>query len=205
MAAQSKAIDEADPTETVRGSEPDQTSEAAKNDSKNDSKSDSRNDLAAKDLAAENASLRERLVRALAETENTRRLGDRRAEDAQRYAVANFARELLEVVDNLRRAIEASAAQPDKAEPAALTGGVVATDQLLAKILRRFGVEPIDALNAPFDPAKHEAVMEVDAAGKPPRSVVQVLEDGYTLHDRLLRPARVAVTKSQPSPQATEP
>ena len=73
-----------------------------------------------------------------------------------------------------------------------------------AKILKRFGAEPIYALNAPFDPAKHEAVMEVDAAGKSPRSVVEVLEDGYMLHDRLLRPARVAVTKSRSSPQATE-
>lgn len=198
MAAQSKTIDQADPNETVRGSEPDQASEAAKNGSKDG--------LAAENLAAENASLRERLMRALAETENTRRQGDRRAEDAQRYAITNFARELLEVVDNLHRAIEASAARPDKAETEYLISGVVATDQLLAKILKRFGVEPIDAFNAPFDPAKHEAVMEVDAAGKPPRSVVQVLEDGYTLHDRLLRPARVAVTKSQPSPpQATGP
>jgi molecular chaperone GrpE len=191
MAAQSKAIDQ-DPNETVRNSEPAQSSEIANNDSGS--------------LAAENASLRERLMRALAETENTRRQGDRRAEDAQRYAVANFARELLEVVDNLHRAIEASAARPDKAETDGLVSGVMATDQLLAKLLKRFGVEPINALDAPFDPAKHEAVMEVDAAGKPPRSVVEVLEDGYTLHDRLLRPARVAVTKSQPSPpQASEP
>jgi molecular chaperone GrpE len=203
MAAQSKAVDHTDPNETVRGSEPDQASEVAKNDSKNDR---AKNDSAAEDLAAENASLRERLMRALAETENTRRQGDRRAEDAQRYAVTKFARELLEVVDNLHRAIEAGAAQPDKAETDGLVSGVVATDQLLAKILKRFGVEPINALNAPFDPAKHEAVMEVDDAGKkPPRSVVKVLEDGYTLHGRLLRPARVVVTKSQPSPpQATE-
>jgi molecular chaperone GrpE len=197
MAAQSKAVDQADPNGTVRGGEPDQASEVAKNDSKND--------LAAEDLAAENASLRERLVRALAETENTRRQGDRRAEDAQRYAITKFARELLEVVDNLGRAIEAGTAQPDKAETDGLIGGVVATDRLLARILKRFGVEPIIALNAPFDPAKHEAVMEVDAAGKPPRSVAEVLEDGYTLHDRLLRPARVVVTKSQPLSQATEP
>jgi molecular chaperone GrpE len=198
MAAQSKVVDQADPNDIVRDNKPDQASEAAKNDAKGDP--------GTRDLAAENASLRERLVRALAETENTRRQGDRRAEDAQRYAIANFARELLEVVDNLHRAIEASAAQPDKAGTDGLVSGVVATDQLLAKILKRFGVEPINALNAPFDPARHEAVMEVDAAGKTPRSVVGVLEDGYLLHDRLLRPARVAVTKSQPSPpQATEP
>ena len=197
MAAQSNAIDQTGTNEAVRGNEPDQAIEAAKSTSKSD--------LAAEDLAAENASLRERLMRALAETENTRRQGDRRAEDAQRYAITSFARELLEVVDNLHRAIEAGAAQPDKAETDGLVSGVVATDQLLAKILKRFGVEPINALNAPFDPAKHEAVMEVDVTGKPLRSVVEVLEDGYTLHDRLLRPARVIVTKSQPSPpQATE-
>ena len=205
MAAQSKVVDQADPNDVVRDNKPDQAREAANNDMKGDPGTRDL-DLGTRDLAAENASLRERLVRALAETENTRRQGDRRAEDAQRYAIANFARELLEVVDNLHRAIEASAAQPDKAETDGLVNGVVATDQLLAKILKRFGVEPINALNAPFDPARHEAVIEVDAAGKPPRSVVGVLEDGYLLHDRLLRPARVAVAKSQPSPpQATEP
>src|SRR5581483_5792201 len=190
MAAQSKAVDQTDTNEAVRGNEPDQVNEAAKNNRKGD--------LAAEDLAAENASLRERLLRALADAENARRQRDLRAEDAQRYAITNFARELLEVVDNLRRAIEASPAQ-DKAERDGLVGGVVATDRLLAKILKRFGVEPINALNAPFDPAKHEAVMEVDETGKPPRSVVEVLEAGYMLHDRLLRPARVAVANSQRS------
>jgi molecular chaperone GrpE len=78
--------------------------------------------------------------------------------------------------------------------------GVAATDRILAQVLKRFGVEEIAALNAPFDPEKHEAVMEVEAADRPPRSVIQVLENGYMLHDRLLRPARVAVTRApQPS------
>jgi molecular chaperone GrpE len=199
MAAQSKAIDQAEANESVRGVEPEQASEVEKNDAKND--------LAAEknDFAAENASLRERLTRALAETENTRRQGDRRTEDAQRYAIKNFARELLEVVDNLHRTIESNASRLDKAETNGLFSGVVATEQLLAKLLKRFGVEPINALNGPFDPTKHEAVMEVDAAGKPPCSVVEVLEDGYMLRDRLLRPARVVVTKSQPSPHVPEP
>jgi molecular chaperone GrpE len=220
-APQSKAINQADPdqadaNETVRGGKPGQASEVANNDSaQNSAAKDSaaKNSAAqnpaaenAENLAAENASLQDRLMRALAETENTRRQGDRRAENAQRYAITSFARELLEVVDNLHRAIEASATRPDQAETDGLVSGVVATDQLLAKILKRFGIEPINALHAPFDPARHEAVMEVDAAGKPPRSVVGVLEDGYMLHDRLLRPARVVVTKSQSSPpRATEP
>jgi molecular chaperone GrpE len=80
--------------------------------------------------------------------------------------------------------------------------GVAATDRILTQILNRFGVEEVKALNVPFDPMKHEAVMETDQTEQPPGSVVQVLENGYTIHDRLLRPARVVVAKPpQPSSQ----
>jgi molecular chaperone GrpE len=154
---------------------------------------------------SENAMLRERLMRALAETENTRRQGERRAQDAQQYAITNFARELLQVVDNLRRAIGADAARSETAGRDGLIEGVAATDRILTEVLNRFGVKEINALNAPFDPVKHEAVMEVDATAQPPRSVVEVLEDGYMLHDRLLRPARVVVARpQQPSSPAAE-
>ena len=158
------------------------------------------------DLESEVASLRERLMRALAETENTRRQGERRVQDANRYAVANFARELLPVVDNLRRAIDAAgSAGAETQKGDALIAGVVATDRILTQILNRFGIEEINALNEPFDPQKHEAVMETDQTEQPPGSVAQVLENGYMLHDRLLRPARVVVAKSQqPSSQAAE-
>jgi molecular chaperone GrpE len=159
----------------------------------------------ANDPASEIASLRERLMRALAETENTRRLGEKRAQDAQQYGITNFARELLQVVDNLRRAIDAGAADPEAKNPGGLIEGVAATDRVLAQILNRFGIEEIQALNAPFDPKKHEAVMETDQTEQPPGSVAQVLENGYMLHDRLLRPARVVVAKAaQPSSQAAE-
>jgi|ERR1700676_2360452 molecular chaperone GrpE len=154
---------------------------------------------------SEIASLRDRLMRALAETENTRRQGERRAEDAQQYAITNFARELLQVVDNLRRAIEARAADPSAQRSDGLLEGVAATERILMQILNRFGVREIGALNEPFDPKKHEAVMETDETEQPPGSVVQVLEDGYMLHDRLLRPARVVVAKSAQQPlQAAE-
>ena len=146
------------------------------------------------DNASEIASLRERLMRALAETENTRRQGERRAQDAQQYAITNFARELLQVVDNLRRALGAAEGDAGKADR--LIEGVAATDRVLTQILNRFGVKEVSALNQPFDPGKHEAVMETDQTEQPPGSVVQVLENGYTLHDRLLRPARVVVAKS---------
>jgi molecular chaperone GrpE len=155
------------------------------------------------DPASEIAALRERLMRALAEIENTRRQGERRAQDAQQYAITNFARELLQVVDNLRRALGAAEGDAGKAD--GLIEGVAATDRVLTQILNRFGVKEVSALNQPFDPGKHEAVMETDQTEQPPGSVVQVLENGYTLHDRLLRPARVVVARSsQPSSQPAE-
>src|SRR3984893_13218207 len=152
------------------------------------------------DPASEIAALRERLMRALAETENTRRQGERRAQDAQQQAITNFARELLQVVDNLPRAIEASPADPEARKADGLLEGAAATERILMQILNRFGVREIGALNEPFDPKKHEAVMETDETEQPPGSVVQVLEDGYVLHDRLLRAARVVVAKSAQQP-----
>jgi molecular chaperone GrpE len=165
---------------------------------------DKDNDLRSEnDLISEIASLRERLMRALAETENTRRQGERRAQDAQQYAITNFARELLQVVDNLRRAIDAGAADAEAREGDRLIKGVAATERILTQILSRFGVEKLNALNEPFDPMKHEAVMETDETEQPPGNVAQVLENGYRIHDRLLRPARVVVARPrQPSPQA---
>jgi molecular chaperone GrpE len=169
---------------------------------RNDNSAATENDNSA---ATEIASLRERLMRALAETENTRRQGERRAQDAQQYAITDFARELLQVVDNLRRALNAAAPDTETRSRNGLIEGVAATDRILTQILNRFGVREVDALNEPFDPMKHEAVMETDETEQPPGSVVQVLEDGYTLHDRLLRPARVVVAKSpQRSSQTVE-
>src|ERR1700688_2496737 len=101
--------DDVDPSVTGEGSENKQTSEIA--------------------------SLRDRLMRALAETENTRRQGERRAQDAQQYAITNFARELLQVVDNLRRAIEASPADPEARKADGCLGGVAGTDAFLIKFL----------------------------------------------------------------------
>ena len=155
------------------------------------------------DLNSEITSLRERLMRALAETENTRRQGERRAQDAEQFAITNFARDLLQVVDNLRRAIDAGTLGADAKQGDGLLEGVAATDRVLTQILNRFGVREVSALNEPFDPTKHEAVMETPETEHPPGSVTQVLENGYMLHDRLLRPARVVVAK--PAPQSPQP
>ncbi|MDI3562558.1 nucleotide exchange factor GrpE [Bradyrhizobium sp. Arg816] len=147
---------------------------------------------------------RDRLMRALADAENTRRIAERRVQDARQYAIADFARELLQVTDNLRRAIDAGSPDQGAKDDDGLLAGVVATDRILTQILKRFGVEEIDALNRPFDPMKHEAVMETDRSDQSPGNVADVLENGYMLHDRLLRPARVVVAKP-PRPQSSPP
>ncbi|WP_265441349.1 nucleotide exchange factor GrpE [Bradyrhizobium sp. SEMIA] len=155
------------------------------------------------DQPQESTAERDRLMRALADAENTRRIAERRVQDARQYAIADFARELLQVADNLRRAIDTGSPEQG-AKDDGLLGGVVATNRILTQILKRFGVEEIEALNRPFDPMKHEAVMETDRSDQPPGSVADVLENGYMLHDRLLRPARVVVAKpprtESPSP-----
>ena len=145
-------------------------------------------------LAAENRSLRDRLLRALADVENTRRRAERTAEDARQYAISDFAREVLVVADNLKRTI-AAAQRAETVEDAALIEGVRATERLLEHTLTQFGVRRIEALGQRFDPALHEAVMEVDEPSQPPGTIVRVVEDGYTIHGRLLRPARVFVAR----------
>src|ERR1700723_594601 len=108
-------------------------------------------------LVAENASLRDRLLRALADAENTRRRAERTAEEARKYVITDFARELLIVVDNLHRTIAAAEGSPAAAEGAALIDGVRATLRVLMGTLERFDVRPITALGQRFDPNMHEA------------------------------------------------
>ena len=147
-------------------------------------------------LEAANASLRERLLRALAEVENTRRRAERSVADAREYGVFDFAAELLPVADNLQRAVASAEDRIDQTPAdAALLEGVRATQRQLLATLGRFGVSRIEALGASFDPNFHEAMAEVDDDSSRPRSVVKVLEEGYRIHDRLLRAARVAVAK----------
>jgi molecular chaperone GrpE len=149
-------------------------------------------------LRAENASLQDRLLRALADAENVRRRADRAAQDARNFAVTDLSRELLTVVDNLRRAI-ATAEDPavDSAGSAPLLQGIKAVERALMRTLERFGVRQVEARGTPFNPLRHEAIMEVDDPGQAPGSVADVLEEGYTIHDRLLRPAKVSVTRSR--------
>jgi molecular chaperone GrpE len=153
-------------------------------------------------LQAENEQLRDRMLRALADAENARRRAERSATEARQSAVADVVRELLPVADNLQRAI-AAAEQHGPADDAALIEGVRATERMLMGLLERFGVRKIEALGARFDPHLHEAVMEADDDDHAPATVVGVVEDGYTIGDRLLRPARVIVAKQRANATAS--
>jgi molecular chaperone GrpE len=153
-------------------------------------------------LEAEAAELRDKVLRAMAETENVRRRLEREREDTARYAISRFAGELLSVADNLRRALDAvPAAAVEKDEfLAKLVDGVGATERNMLSVLEKHGVKKLDPAGQVFDPNFHEVLFEVDDATKPAGTVVQVLESGYTIGDRLLRPARVAASKGGPKP-----
>ena len=152
-------------------------------------------------LEAEVADGRDKMLRALAETENVRRRLEREREETARYAIARFAGDLLSVADNLRRALDAvPAAAVEKDEfLAKLVDGVGATERTMLSVLEKNGVKKIDPTGQKFDPNFHEVLFEMEAPGKPAGTVVQVLEAGYTIGDRLLRPARVAAAKGGPA------
>jgi molecular chaperone GrpE len=150
-------------------------------------------------LRSEIAELKERLLRALAETENTRRRAERDRSDASQYAVTRFARDLLHVSDNLRRAL--SHLSPEvraDVSPAvkAILEGVEATERELTATLERHGIRAIEAEGAKFDPNLHQAIAEVPAEDKAAGSVVNVVQTGYVIADRLLRPAMVTVARA---------
>ena len=151
-------------------------------------------------LKAENAELKDRLLRALADTENTRRRAERERADASQYAITGFAREMLQVADNFARAIEACPADArESASPQvkAVIEGVEATERQLLAALERHGVKQIDTSDGKFDPNFHQAIAQVPGEGKPPGSIVNVVQTGYVIGDRLLRPAMVTVARGE--------
>jgi molecular chaperone GrpE len=147
-------------------------------------------------LEAELAETKDRLLRALAETENVRRRAQREREDAARYGAANLAKEVLNVADNLRRAL---ATMPEDKAADELTRtllqGVGATERELLAAFERQGIRRIEPQGERFDHNFHQAIFELENTGQPPGTVVQVLQPGYVMHDRLLRPAMVGVAK----------
>jgi molecular chaperone GrpE len=148
-------------------------------------------------LNAENAQLKDKLLRALAETENMRRRAEKDLSDARVYAVSNFAREMLGVADNLHRAASAIPAELREAHPA-LVEGVELTERDLVARLGRFQVKKLEPQGQKFDPNFHEALFEVPDETVPSGTVVQVVESGYAIGERVLRPAKVGVSRGGP-------
>jgi molecular chaperone GrpE len=148
-------------------------------------------------LRAENADLRDKLLRAMAEMENFRRRSERDKSDGMKYAVSEFARDAVSIGDNLRRAIEAAQKEPLEQNPPlrTLLEGVEVTERELFKVFERHGITRFDPLGEKFDPHVHEAMVKVDVPGVPADIVVQVLQAGYKIGDRILRPAAVIVAK----------
>ncbi len=143
----------------------------------------------------------DKMLRALAETENTRRRLERERQDTAKFAVSNFAREMLTVSDNLRRALNAvPAGESEKNEQIkTIYTGVEATERDLLRVFEKNNIKKIDPLNQKFDPNLHEVIFEIPS-DRNPGTVLQVVEPGYMIHDRLLRPARVGVAKSNDAP-----
>lgn len=155
------------------------------------------------ELEAEKTDLKDKLLRTLADMENQRRRTEREVADARSYAVTSFARDLLTVADNIRRALDSV---PAEARAGAKTGGALTglvegielTERDLLKTLERHGVKRIEPMGTKFDPNLHQAMFELPNAEVPNGTVVQVMQSGYVIGDRVLRPALVGVAKGGP-------
>ncbi len=148
-------------------------------------------------LEVEMAELKDRAMRALADAENTKRRALKDRDDASKYAVSSFAKDLLDFSDNFNRAL---AAIPKELHADERVGGIItglqAMDLQLLKTFDKHGIKKIEPLDEPFNPNFHEVMFEAPVPGKPGGLVIQVVEAGYVLNDRLLRAAKVGVSKT---------
>jgi molecular chaperone GrpE len=156
-------------------------------------------------LMKENEELKDRALRAAAEMENLRRRTAREVQDARSYAVTNFARDMLTVSDNLRRALEAVSAEfraTGGSAAESLIEGVEMTERSMLSTLERHGVRKLEPEGERFDPNFHQAMFEIPNAELPANTVVQVVQPGYSIGERVLRPAMVGVSKGGPKTAA---
>lgn len=158
-------------------------------------------------LKVEIADLKDKLLRAMAETENVRRRAEREKQDASQFAISRFARDMLAIADNFSRALSVCSSLPEDLDPKAksVIDGVAATERQLLSTLENFGVKAIDTTDGKFDPHLHQAIAEVPGSGKPKGSIVNVVQSGFMIGERLLRPAMVTVAAGDPPPAAEEP
>jgi molecular chaperone GrpE len=156
-------------------------------------------------LEAEKLDLKDKLLRTLADMENLRRRTEREVSDARTYAVTNFARDMLNAADNVRRALEsvpADARETAEGPLKALVDGIELTERDLLKTLERHGVKRVEPQGQRFDPNLHQAMFEVPNPDVTAGTVVQVVQSGYVIGDRVLRPALVGVAKGGPKAEA---
>ncbi len=155
-------------------------------------------------LERELAETKDRLLRALAEMENLRKRTEREVLDARIYGITVFARDILTVADNMHRALNALDTElRERADQSvkALLDGVELTERELLNVLEKHGVKKLDPLGQKFDPNRHQAMLEVVDSATPPGHVAQVIQAGYLIGERVLRPALVAVAKSESKPE----
>lgn len=157
-------------------------------------------------LAKEAADFKDKLLRALADMENLRRRTEREVAEARAYAISSFAGDLVGVVDNMRRALEAASDNKESMNGSAkaLVEGVELTERELLKALEKHGVKKFEPLGAKFDPNLHQALFEVPDPNVPAGLVAQVVQAGFMIGDRVLRPARVGVSKGGPKTAPAE-
>jgi molecular chaperone GrpE len=153
------------------------------------------------DLTAKNKDMNDRLLRALADAENVRRISRVDVSNAREFAISKFAKALLDVSDNLKRAhesIDVEALQPEKQLDAikVLHEGVVMTETQLQKVFREFKINQVGAVGDKFDPNMHDALFEYEDASKEAGSIGQLMKTGYLLNERVIRPAQVGVVKA---------
>lgn len=148
-------------------------------------------------LRAERDDLRDKFMRALAEAENARKRADKDRREAENYGGARFARDMLPVHDNLKRALE-TIADEQRASAAALVEGIELTLRELLNVFAKHGITVIDPQpGEPFDPRHHEAMFEAPVPGTTAGEIIQVSAQGFMLHDRILRPAKVGVSSNK--------
>lgn len=152
-------------------------------------------------LEAENSELRDKVLRSAAEMENLRKRTERELSDTRSYAIAGFARDMLVATDNLSRALMVMPAEVRESADGSLKSlieGIEMTEREMQRLLQKNGVKPIEAMGEKFDPHRHQAMFEVPDPASPEGTVVQVVQAGYAIGERVLRPAMVGVAKGGP-------
>lgn len=182
---------------------PDQQNDAAQNSTESASGKEADVFAIIDALNAENAQLKDKSLRTMADMENLRRRTEKEVVDARTYAVSSFARDMLTVADNMRRGIESVPQEQRTSADGALKTlleGVELTERDLLKTLEKYGIKQIDPQGQRFDPNLHQAMFEVEDTSVTTGTVVQVVQAGFVIGERVLRPALVGVSKGGPKP-----